>query len=229
MIAYMIEVFIIIGNLSLPFTVSLAFILGYLEILGYSYLGNSYILTKVALFGLFGFITYTILTIIAFLDCGKRGIPSTEKKFWRSVLLRCFYQFCAVLVYYWTVVKAFGADQNRDYPKYVNRTYGNIVYLIFKCELYLFFGFLLLSAIMAGISVIEVRLIEAPALLFKIAIFSITLFPAIFYALYLAMLYEFVQETHDIAALTYYFGQKRWIFGVVSYYKSSRKERDDDL
>jgi len=215
----MLELFIIFSSISIPILLSLFFVLKYF------YLDNPSAIAIIFSIGLVGFLTYSIITVIAFHNCEKRDISSDDKEFWKNVLVRCFYFFSGLPVYYWAVLKK-PLHKKEDSYKSLEQLKGDIIYYVFLFEVYGFFVLLSLSAIIAGFSLIFVPLIDIPIALFKLAIFMIIPFPVISYIFYLIMLDEFVKKSRNVDDLKYYFGQKRWLFGVVKYYKKSRRNKN---
>lgn len=218
----MIPILIALVCFCVPFGMSLCFISGYLDILGYFDLNDSRSVTAVFLMVMIGFLTYVITTGIALIDCDKRDIPPAEKLFWRTVLIKCFYTLCAVPVYYMVVRKPAEKKSGNSSLNSVNHKYGNLAYVSLRIELITVLSLLVLSLATAGLALVYPGFIEIPVIIFKIGIFSMSLFPTFIFLLYLFMLYEFAQRNRDVADVIYYFGQKHWVFGVIKYYKVMR-------
>ncbi len=202
-------------SITIPLSLTALFLIKYFK------LENSQFLTLTGIFLILGALFNIIMTIIAYIDCEKRDIPSSDKEFWRNVLIKCFYFFCGVPVYYWSVVK------KESYKNSSNKQCGllkaNAAYLFFKMEIYLFLFFILLSGVFSIASLVFVDLIDMPIYLFKSAIYVIFPFLLIMYYFYLCVLYEFAQNSRDSEELSFYFSCKKWIFGVLNYYKNRTK------
>jgi len=207
----------VFSGISLPVAVTLIFSAKLFQ------LDSFYAILVISMIGGTGFLTYSISTIIYFNDCKRRNLSNKDSEFWRSVLIRCFPFLIGVPAYYWAVIEASSYDVSFVTASQIARKKGDIVYYLFKMEIYCFSILFGLSAAFAGLSVIFVQLIDIPYIFFTLAVYTIIPFLPICYAFLLSMLSEFVKESRDVQELAYFFNLRRGFLGAFDYYKITRR------
>ena len=213
----MLNIILIFSSISLPFSIT-SFLL-----VKYFYAGDNSAIFIIASIALSGFLTHIVLTVIAYVDCNNRSMTPDERVFWKNVLIRCFYYFSGTPIYYWRIMKK--KSNKKDCYTWLEAINADMIYSIFRLEIYGSLFFLLLAGMFSLVSLFSIRIIEMPVYFFSLSFYIILPFPIISYVFYLKMLDRFVKNSKDVDELICFFGQKRWLFGVVNYYKSRKGGR----